>query len=195
MAKGTRNIFNHTHNTPLAYMVSHRCYMAVASGAIPSTGKTECSRPYTINLQNKTLYLRHLSTTYITCTHKCSSYNKHEEFGENDDYVISSKLSIQCYPKCCSLATYVNYRKCKTMRTLPPSTSETTLPAQNKKFQFFLCMTPSISKHSENQVRDSSSKSKHLMIKIAISWIVTLYILGDMHSSFRGFCCFHLLIW
>jgi hypothetical protein len=32
----------------------------------------------------------------------------------------------------------------------------------------------SISKHSENQVRDSSSESQYLMIKTAVSWIVTL---------------------
>jgi len=81
------------------------------------------------------------------------------------------------------------------MRTLPPSTSETILPAQNKKFQFFLCMTHSISKHSENQVMDGCGESKHLMVKKAVSWIVTLYILGDTYWSFRGFCCLHLLIW
>jgi hypothetical protein len=110
----------------------------------------------------------HLKTNDITCTLKCTSYNKCEEFGENDDYVIFSKLIIQCYQKCCSLAMYVNYRKHRNMRTLPPSTSETILPAQNKKFQFFLCMTHSISKHSENKVRDCSSESKHLMIKNAV---------------------------
>lgn len=55
------------------------------------------------------------------------------------------------------------------MRTIPPSTSETILPAQNKKFQFFLGMTLSTSKHSENQARDGSGESKHLMIKTAVS--------------------------
>jgi len=40
LAKGTYNVFSHTRNTPLAFMVSHRCYMAVASGAIPSTGNS-----------------------------------------------------------------------------------------------------------------------------------------------------------
>jgi hypothetical protein len=55
------------------------------------------------------------------------------------------------------------------MRTLPSSTFENILPAQNKKFQFFLYMTHSISKHFENQVRDGSGESKQLMIKNAVS--------------------------